>query len=110
MKNACIKAPCSLTERLAIAISTTHALSALHAHNLIHKDINSHNILITRDPLRAVIIDFGIAARLDPRVQQSRSINGFEGTLPYIAPEQTGRMNRPVDQRADLYSLGRDAL
>ena len=54
LKNACIKAPCSLTERLAIAISITHALSALHAHNLIHKDINSHNILITRDPLRAV--------------------------------------------------------
>jgi serine/threonine protein kinase len=91
-----------LPEKLSLAIKITQALSRIHAKKIIHKDINPTNILWNRVEDRVGIIDFGIAAEL----KREDTHGVLEGTPDYIAPEQTGRINRPVDRRADLYSLG----
>ncbi|WP_448207128.1 trifunctional serine/threonine-protein kinase/ATP-binding protein/sensor histidine kinase [Azospirillum sp. sgz302134] len=95
----------TLAESLRIAAAAAAALSAVHARNVIHKDVNPANIIWNRQDGTVELIDFGIAAEL-ARETASVSAQAFEGTLPYIAPEQTGRMNRSVDWRSDFYSLG----
>lgn len=94
-----------LDQALQIGISIASALSEIHAHQLMHKDINPRNILYNPKINCAKIIDFGIASRVT-RENPSVEINELVGTLPYISPEQTGRMNRLVDYRTDLYSFG----
>ena len=91
---------------LKVAINVAEALWQIHQNQIIHKDINSNNILVDFESHRIKIIDFGISSRIDTRVQDLRSPDALEGTLAYISPEQTGRMNRAVDYRSDLYSLG----
>jgi predicted ATPase/GAF domain-containing protein/tRNA A-37 threonylcarbamoyl transferase component Bud32 len=91
---------------LTITLSICDVLSAVHQRRVIHKDITPKNILIDEPTLTAYLIDFGISARLLQEVQGAGGSSALEGTLIYIAPEQTGRMNRAVDLRADLYSLG----
>ncbi|MEN9835823.1 MAG: hypothetical protein RL011_2016, partial [Pseudomonadota bacterium] len=91
---------------IPIALKMTEALAAVHDHGVIHKDICPANIIATPDLTQVQIIDFGIATKLSRETAISSSIESIEGTLPYIAPEQTGRMNRPIDLRSDLYSLG----
>jgi predicted ATPase/serine phosphatase RsbU (regulator of sigma subunit)/tRNA A-37 threonylcarbamoyl transferase component Bud32 len=91
---------------LKIAINIAHTLGEIHQHHIIHKDINSNNILVDLKSHQIKIIDFGISSHIDTRVQDLRSPDALEGTLAYISPEQTGRMNRSVDYRSDLYSLG----
>jgi predicted ATPase/signal transduction histidine kinase/GAF domain-containing protein len=98
--------PLAITEFLRIAISLAWALRQAHARGLIHKDIKPSNILVdvTRGDVR--LTGFGIAARL-PRERPNPEPPGeIAGTLAYMAPEQTGRMNRSIDARSDLYSLG----
>ncbi|WP_437648422.1 AAA family ATPase [Sorangium sp. So ce362] len=92
------------TLRIAIALSGT--LDALHGLRIIHKDIKPHNILIDEATYSPRLVDFGIAARLSRETPRTAPPDALEGTLSYIAPEQTGRMNRIVDLRADLYSFG----
>ena len=95
-----------LEEFLSIAARACAALSEVHLADLIHKDINPANIVYNPVSEQVKIIDFGIASRL-PRVNPTlKSPEFLEGTLAYISPEQTGRMNRSVDYRTDLYSLG----
>jgi PAS domain S-box-containing protein len=90
--------------RWAIALST--AIGRLHARGLVHKDIKPTNIVVDEASNRIWLTGFGIASRL-PREHQPPSPPEFiAGTLPYVAPEQTGRMNRSIDSRSDLYSLG----
>ena len=90
--------------RLAIALST--AIGRLHARGLVHKDIKPINIVVDEASNRIWLMGFGIASRL-PREHQPPSPPEFvAGTLAYMAPEQTGRMNRSIDSRSDLYSLG----
>ena len=91
---------------LKIAINIAEALGKVHQNHIIHKDINSNNILVDLENHRIKIIDFGISSYIDTRIQDLRSPDALEGTLAYISPEQTGRMNRAVDYRSDLYSLG----
>src|SRR5258708_5487757 len=89
--------------RLAIAIAA--ALSKAHQHGLVHKDVKPANILVTSDT-EVRLTGFGLAsrrARERPRPEPPESI---AGTLAYMAPEQTGRMNRSIDSRSDLYALG----
>lgn len=95
-----------LTEAISLAIKITESLDKIHQHHIIHKDINPTNIL--RDPTteKIRIIDFGISSTLSKENLEVFSINQLEGTLPYISPEQTGRMNRGIDYRSDYYSLG----
>lgn len=96
----------SLEEFLTIAIKTTESLAAIHTANIIHKDINSANIVHNPETGQLKIIDFGISTQLFQENQIICNINQLEGTLAYIAPEQTGRMNRGIDYRSDFYSLG----
>jgi serine/threonine protein kinase len=91
---------------LQIGIQLAATLAQLHQNNIIHKDIKPHNILINPKTCRVKIIDFSIASRLSRENQTSNPPNLLEGTLAYMAPEQTGRMNRSLDYRADFYSLG----
>ncbi len=90
---------------LDIAIKACDVLTSIHARGVIHKDINPANIVISGHRQDLQLIDFDIATRLD-KEQAFVTNQGLEGTIAYISPEQTGRMNRPVDSRADLYALG----
>ncbi|MEH1938950.1 MAG: AAA family ATPase [Nostoc sp.] len=96
----------TLKEFLFIAIKTTESLAAIHAANIIHKDINPSNIIYNSETEQLKVIDFGISTCLSRENQTVSNIERLEGTLAYIAPEQTGRMNRGIDYRSDFYSLG----
>jgi predicted ATPase/signal transduction histidine kinase/tRNA A-37 threonylcarbamoyl transferase component Bud32 len=93
-------------EFFQIAIQISSALDALHRHRIIHKDIKPANILINPKTQEVKLIDFSIASVLPKEVQSLTNPNLLEGTLAYISPEQTGRMNRGIDYRSDFYSLG----
>ena len=95
----------TLQEFLLTAIKITRALGQIHQHNIIHKDINPSNIINSTTGL-VQIIDFGISTVLSRENPTLKNPNVLEGTLSYISPEQTGRMNRAIDYRTDLYSLG----
>lgn len=95
-----------MVDFLRVAIALTDILSRVHAANVIHKDINPANILLTAQLHQVVLIDFGNATMLSRENPTFRSPNVLEGTLPYLSPEQTGRMNRALDYRTDFYSLG----
>ncbi|MGE5660201.1 MAG: ATP-binding protein, partial [Actinomycetota bacterium] len=90
--------------RLAIQLATT--LMQLHRNSIIHKDIKPQNILINPQTNQVKITDFSIATRLSKETQSLNHPHLLEGTLAYISPEQTGRMNRAIDYRTDYYSLG----
>lgn len=95
-----------LREVLEIGIRLSETLAALHRKHVIHKDIKPANILFNVADHKVALIDFGIATRLSQETQQVKRFDSLEGTLAYMSPEQTGRMNRVVDHRSDLYSLG----
>ncbi|MBD2680201.1 MULTISPECIES: AAA family ATPase [Nostoc] len=96
----------ALEEFLTIALKITESLAVIHNVNIIHKDINPSNIVYNPETGQVKIIDFGISTRLPQENQTIGNVNRLEGTLAYIAPEQTGRMNRGIDYRSDFYSLG----
>ncbi|MFN6562859.1 MAG: AAA family ATPase [Nostoc sp. ChiSLP01] len=98
--------PLTLQEFLPIALQLLDTLHQLHQQRVIHKDIKPANILIHPDTKQVKLIDFSIASLLPRETQEIQSINGLEGTLAYLSPEQTGRMNRGIDYRSDFYSLG----
>ena len=91
---------------LALAIQIVSILDQLHRNRVIHKDIKAANILINPDTKLLKLIDFSISSLLPRQTQQQQNPNVLEGTLAYISPEQTGRMNRGIDYRTDFYSLG----
>ncbi len=95
-----------LEEFLQIAISLCDTLDILYRHRIIHKDIKPANILINPETKQVKLIDFSIASLLPRESQTLINPNVLEGTLSYISPEQTGRMNRGIDYRTDFYSLG----
>ena len=96
----------SLKELLTIAIQVTNCLAQIHAANIIHKDINPSNIVLNPSTGQLKLIDLGIATKLSREHPTIRHPRVLEGTLAYMSPEQTGRMNRSLDYRTDLYSLG----
>ena len=96
----------SLEECLLIAIQTCVGLGKIHAVNVVHKNINPSNIVINRATNQLKIIDFGIATDLTQENAMMVNPCILDGTLAYMSPEQTGRMNRPIDYRSDYYSLG----
>ena len=96
----------SLTEILGIALQMADILHGLNQHHVVHKDIKPANILIQPASKRIQLIDFSIATLLPKETQEIKNPNVLEGTLAYLAPEQTGRMNRGIDYRTDFYGLG----
>lgn len=95
-----------LTLCLNIMVQVSQAIVHLHGQKIIHKDIKPANIIINSQSNQVKLTDFSIASRIDSETIQRISPNHIEGTLAYISPEQTGRMNRPIDYSTDFYSLG----
>jgi PAS domain S-box-containing protein len=98
--------PLEMAFALRVAICLSTAIGHLHQRGLIHKDVKPANVLVDSATGQCWLTGFGIASRL-PRERQPPGPPEFiAGTLPYMAPEQTGRMNRSIDSRSDLYALG----
>jgi predicted ATPase/GAF domain-containing protein len=95
-----------LDEFLSIAIKLASTLEQLHHHNIIHLDIQPQNIIVNLETGQVQIADFRMASLLSKENQTISHLNWPEGSLAYISPEQTGRMNRSIDCRTDFYSLG----
>ncbi|HBY79214.1 MAG TPA: hypothetical protein DEG47_19930, partial [Cyanobacteria bacterium UBA11148] len=96
----------SRQEFLNIAIKTAEILGQIHSRHIIHKDINPANIVYNPETGQIKIIDLGISSQLTRENPTLKNPNVLEGTLAYMSPEQTGRMNRALDYRTDFYSLG----
>jgi predicted ATPase/signal transduction histidine kinase/ActR/RegA family two-component response regulator len=91
---------------LQIAIQVAEALHDLSSHQVIHKDIKPANILFNPQTKQVKLIDFSISSLLPRETQNIQHATAIEGTLAYMSPEQTGRMNRGIDYRSDFYSFG----
>ncbi|MEG4027958.1 MULTISPECIES: AAA family ATPase [unclassified Microcoleus] len=96
----------TLIEFFQVAIDLSNILDILYRHRIIHKDVKPANILIHPQTKQVKLIDFSIASLLPRETQTLMNPNLLEGTLGYLSPEQTGRMNRGIDYRSDFYSLG----
>ena len=99
-------APLQVGHFLHLAITIAGTLGKVHRRGLIHKDIKPANILVNRTTGAVKLTGFGIASRLTRERPAPTPPEFIAGTLAYMAPEQTGRMNRSVDSRCDLYALG----
>ena len=98
--------PMPLKHFFLVAVPLVKILGQIHEKKIIHKDINPANILINPAENSLRLIDFSTSVELSREHQGFTTAKQIEGSLPYISPEQTGRMNRDVDYRADFYSLG----
>ncbi|HOS41618.1 MAG TPA: serine/threonine-protein kinase, partial [Spirochaetota bacterium] len=96
----------ALAEALRLSIGIAEAIEGMHRANVIHKNINPSNIVWNRNTGTIRIIDFGTASLLPRERSYIKNPNILEGTLAYLSPEQTGRLNRSIDYRTDYYSLG----
>ncbi|MEA2942419.1 MAG: hypothetical protein QOD09_2948, partial [Bradyrhizobium sp.] len=104
--NQLLGRPLDISDFLRIAIPLAGALRQMHMRGLLHKDIKPANILVDPASGGVRLTGFGIASRLPREHQAPAPPEVIAGTLAYMAPEQTGRMNRSVDSRSDLYALG----
>ncbi|MBK7002519.1 MAG: AAA family ATPase [Rhodoferax sp.] len=102
----CLALP--LGEFLPLAVQLAEIIGQIHQQQIIHKDLNPANIVWNTKTAEIKIIDFGISTQLSRETVSGNNVNVhvLEGTLPYMSPEQTGRMNRALDYRTDYYSLG----
>ena len=91
---------------LKLAVKVVDILGSIHEQNVIHKDIKPSNIIWNPERDIVQVIDFDLAVKLSKERRDFQNSGVLEGSLPYISPEQTGRMNRNIDYRSDYYSLG----
>ncbi|XSF16909.1 AAA family ATPase [Myxococcus faecalis] len=98
--------PVDLERFMALALQLTGILTRLHEQHVIHRDLNPTNLVMSADGTHLTLIDLDLATRVSGIAPSSDLPGELQWALPYVAPEQTGRMNRPIDHRADLYSLG----
>ena len=101
-----LSAPMEAGRFLRLAIGIAMALDKVHQRGLVHNDIKPANILVNGATGEVGLTGFGIASRLSRERQAAEPTDALSGTLAYMAPEQTGRMNRSIDSRSDLYALG----
>ncbi|XYI00391.1 AAA family ATPase [Sorangium sp. So ce1128] len=101
-----LEGPMPLERFFPLAVRLAEALAGVHRHGVVHKDIKPQNVLLNPTTGEVKITDLGIASRIPRELQHLEHVGLIEGTLAYMAPEQTGRMNRWIDERTDLYSLG----
>jgi predicted ATPase len=106
LKQLCGGIALGASQFFRIAIPLTRAVAFMHERLVIHKDINPHNVIVDRELTAIKLGDFGIASRLSREQARLEDSAPAQGSLPYMAPEQSGRINRMVDARSDLYSLG----
>ncbi len=104
--SALVGMPMDVERFLRLAVSMAEAVGKVHRRGLIHKDVKPGNVLVNIASNEVRLTGFGIASRLARERQPPDPPEVIAGTLAYMAPEQTGRMNRSVDLRSDLYSLG----
>ncbi|MBP0021737.1 MAG: serine/threonine-protein kinase PknK, partial [Cyanobacteria bacterium SBLK] len=100
------KSPFPPAQFLPLAIKIVEIIGQVHQQHVIHKDINPSNLVWNQETEQVKLIDFGISTVLSRENTTFRNPNLLQGTLAYISPEQTGRMNRSIDYRTDFYSLG----
>lgn len=91
---------------LKLSVKVVDILASIHEQNVIHKDIKPSNIIWNREQDIVQVIDFDLAVKLSKEKREFQNSGVLEGSLLYISPEQTGRMNRNIDYRSDYYSLG----
>lgn len=96
----------AIAEFLQLALAVTESLRQVHQQHVSHKHITPENIVLNPATGEVKLIDFGIATVLPRETMAFRNSSVLEGTLAYLAPEQTGRMHRAIDERADFYALG----
>jgi diguanylate cyclase (GGDEF)-like protein len=106
LNNLQVAGALALDQWLQLAIRITGCLGQLHRRHVMHKDVNPSNIVWNRQTGQVKLIDLGISTELSREVPAIRNPDRLEGTLSYLSPEQTGRMNRALDYRTDFYSLG----
>jgi PAS domain S-box-containing protein len=104
--NLLIQGPMEMKQFLHVAVGLANALRELHKRHLIHKDLKPSNILVESASGHVRLTGFGIASRLGRERRLPDAPEFMAGTLAYMSPEQTGRINRSIDSRSDLYSLG----
>src|SRR6202789_1447394 len=104
--NRLMRGPMELRRFLQLAVGLANVLDQAHKQGLIHKDLKPANILMNSSTGQVRLTGFGIASRLPRERQNFKPPEVIAGTLAYMAPEQTGRMNRSIDSRSDLYALG----
>jgi len=98
--------PLPMDRFLDLAMRIASAVAQVHRQCVVHKDLKPQNILVNSAIGEVRLADFGLASRLPREQETAKPAQMIEGSLPYMSPEQTGRMNRAVDSRSDLYSLG----
>src|SRR4051812_39125467 len=101
-----LRDPIETRQFLELAIGIAAAVGQVHQHGLVHKDLKPVHILVDGTNGHARLTGFGLASRLRRERQDPHPPEFIAGTLAYMAPEQTGRMNRSIDSRSDLYALG----
>ncbi|MFZ6029063.1 MAG: GAF domain-containing protein [Chloroflexota bacterium] len=106
LKKAFVAQRRSLAALLTTGVSIAHILGEIHQRNIIHKNINSENILVSDPDLTANLLDFSVASYAYLQTRHQNNVETLGGMLAYVSPEQTGRTNRPLDYRTDFYSLG----
>ncbi len=106
LKNLIQNASLNFEEHLAISVQIAEILCVLHSAGITHKDINPYTLAYNPFTEQCKITDFSFASVLPLETPSLRRLEHLTGTLEYMSPEQTGRMNRPLDYRTDFYSLG----
>jgi len=101
-----VNGPLPLTEVLDISLLLVRTLGDIHAHDIVHKALTPGRVLFDPATGTTALAGFGIASELDQERQAVQMSRRIDGPLPYMSPEQTGRMNRDLDYRSDYYSLG----
>ncbi|UJR86590.1 AAA family ATPase [Sandaracinus amylolyticus] len=106
LKSLLRRGPLAIDDALRIAVELAEIVAQLHRAHVLHRDINPTNVVVSADGRRITLVDFDLATDVPgPAPREALEVD-VEGTLLYVAPEQTGRLDRVVDQRADLYALG----